>query len=153
MPVWSTTERNVHAYIPQDYIRFPADGQYSTHIGSINITKECVKNDTQGVENRNGGDRMKNDGQTQRGHRRDSQLKAISCQNLSETDVRSSESPVENLTQVFPEASLGFPWELLSAVRTLNLKCLSATDEFLTCCCQQKSTLTLHNISAKALAN
>lgn len=26
---------------------------------------------------------MKNDGQTQRGHRRDSQLKAISCQNLS----------------------------------------------------------------------
>lgn len=29
------------------------------------------------------GDRMKNDGQTQRGHRRDSRLKAISCQNLS----------------------------------------------------------------------
>jgi len=48
------------------------------------------------------------------------------------------------------------------AVRTLNMKCLRATDEILTWCCQQISTPTLHNsptklglplISAESLEN
>lgn len=37
---------NFHAYIPQDYIRLPADGL--THIRPRNITEQCTMNDSQG---------------------------------------------------------------------------------------------------------